>query len=91
MLTTFCNTVEQVNSHSVVNMHFCCEGKKDIEDRLCRDSGAPRRLELRKGMSVMLTSNMDPGRGLLNGTTGIILDIILNDSNETKMYIKMSS
>jgi len=43
------------------------------QDRLCKDASFVERLELRKGAQVMLTVNMKPEAGLVNGSRGVIV------------------
>uniref|UniRef100_A0A6C0DS44 Uracil-DNA glycosylase n=1 Tax=viral metagenome TaxID=1070528 RepID=A0A6C0DS44_9ZZZZ len=43
------------------------------QNRLCQDASFVERLELRKGAQVMLTVNMKPESGLVNGSRGVIV------------------
>ena len=45
---------------------------------------AEKLLQVKRGCKVMLTSNINPSKGLCNGSCGIVYDVVLDDNNEVE-------
>ena len=41
-------------------------------------------LQVKRGCKVMLTSNLNPSRGLCNGSCGKVYDVLLDENNEVE-------
>ena len=46
-------------------------------------------LNLKKGVRIMMTSNIDLADCLINGQFGVVLDFVYTDSSITKFYVKL--
>ena len=44
-------------------------------------------LQVKRGCKVMLTSNLNPSRGLCNGSCGKVYDVVLDENNEVEYIL----
>jgi ATP-dependent DNA helicase PIF1 len=89
---TYLDTGKAISTETIIYCRSLTREQREREiDALMTNSQCVKKLNLKKGASIMLTYNLDVDIGLCNGAQGVITDFIIRDNGQKLPVVRFTN